>query len=87
MTGPILASQFRETLTSAHVVQPMGIIPKDKPKKFNEDHWETDASERSIDCGLVILIYQIFSKIFCLQWINETKQYTISSENNIFSNF
>ena len=62
MTGPILARQFRETLTSAHVVQSM---PKDKPKKFNEDHWETDASERSIDYGLVIPIYQrSFQKYF-----------------------
>ena len=65
MTGPILASQFRETLISVHVVQPMGIIPKDKPKKFDEDHWDTDASERSIDYGLVIPIYQrSFQKYF-----------------------
>ena len=54
VTRPILASQFRDTL--AHGVKPMGIIPKDKPNKFNLDHWETNRSEGNIN--LVIPIYQ-----------------------------
>ena len=86
VTRPILASQFKDT--SAHGVKPMGIIPKDNPNKFNLDHWETDTSDRNVDYGLVIpIISKIFTKISRLQWINAVKQYTISSENNTFSNF